>query len=76
LEAVLDVLSDRYPYEEFGMLRPRVVRDRELRDAIGDRLVLTPPEGLVGPGWRRAPGQRGRLMVSRRSPPDAIVQCV
>ncbi|HEY0248440.1 MAG TPA: DEAD/DEAH box helicase, partial [Gryllotalpicola sp.] len=56
-EAVLDLLSGRYPSEEFGELRPRVVWDRERgilssRPGAG-RLALTsggtiPDRGLFG----------------------------
>ncbi len=70
LHAVLDMLSGRYPSEEFGELRPRIVWDRvtdELRGRPGaQRLAVTsggtiPDRGLftvMTPGSEGGPGSR------------------
>ncbi|MGB6163985.1 MAG: DEAD/DEAH box helicase [Pseudonocardiaceae bacterium] len=70
LHAVLDMLAGRYPSEEFGELRPRIVWDRisdELRGRPGaQRLAVTsggtiPDRGLFGvmtPGGADGAGSR------------------
>ncbi|MGH3687882.1 MAG: ATP-dependent helicase [Pseudonocardiaceae bacterium] len=70
LHAVLDMLAGRYPSEEFGELRPRIVWDRvsdELRGRPGaQRLAVTsggtiPDRGLftvMTPGGADGPGSR------------------
>ncbi|MEU4449453.1 ATP-dependent helicase [Actinosynnema sp. NPDC050801] len=70
LQAVLDMLSGRYPSEEFGELRPRITWDRitgELRGRPGSqRLAVTsggtiPDRGLFAvmtPPSERGPGSR------------------
>ncbi|MDU0288702.1 ATP-dependent helicase [Saccharothrix longispora] len=70
LHAVLDMLSGRYPSEEFGELRPRITWDRvggELRGRPGSqRLAVTsggtiPDRGLFAvmtPASERGPGSR------------------
>ncbi|MGH4019913.1 MAG: ATP-dependent helicase [Pseudonocardiaceae bacterium] len=70
LHAVLDMLAGRYPSEEFGELRPRIVWDRvtgELRGRPGaQRLAVTsggtiPDRGLftvMTPGREGSPGSR------------------
>jgi ATP-dependent helicase Lhr and Lhr-like helicase len=70
LHAVLDMLAGRYPSEEFGELRPRIVWDRvsdELRGRPGaQRLAVTsggtiPDRGLftvMTPGGAEGPGSR------------------
>lgn len=70
MHAVLDMLSGRYPSEEFGELRPRITWDRisgELRGRPGSqRLAVTsggtiPDRGLftvMTPGSEGSPGSR------------------
>jgi len=70
LHAVLDMLAGRYPSEEFGELRPRILWDRvtdELRGRPGaQRLAVTsggtiPDRGLFSvmtPGGAEGPGSR------------------
>ncbi|MGH3845376.1 MAG: ATP-dependent helicase [Pseudonocardiaceae bacterium] len=70
LHAVLDMLAGRYPSEEFGELRPRIVWDRvsdELRGRPGaQRLAVTsggtiPDRGMftvMTPGGAEGPGSR------------------
>lgn len=66
---VLDMLSGRYPSEEFAELRPRLVWDRatdQLRARPGARRLVTtsggtiPDRGLFGVFLRGEPGSPGR----------------
>src|SRR5207302_7669931 len=85
LEAVLDMLSGRYPSEEFGELRPRIVWDRvtgTVRGRAGaQRLAVTNPGTIPDRGLYtvnifedgRRVGELDEEMVFETRPGESIV---